>query len=379
MAARCPDTQWVLAGYSQGAMVVAEAVKSFHYDRVVYVALFADPKLSLPEGKGILPDACLGRNYSEYRVYVPNCRTDEGRLKARSPYVYGELSGKYGLWCAENDYICGSTQLPWGIDGHLHYDERISQLVGILRKRLPYHSSGAMVAMSAPATLSGVHALLSLDTYYARPGDVVTIDASQSFSLDVDISDYAWSIDGGEFYSTGLTPTVNLSFAETSEHTVRVRVTDLLDGEAEYESRIVVSDVLPEENFAAPVVIVHREGADVVLSWSEWPIGAERLWLRLNGFDLGYAPVTQTIITVQDIDLTEENFIEAAWSDDENIGVWGEISLAGLEDVEISDEATFDSPNTGVTLSDGMLPCFAVFICGWAIWRILRVQKYPRR
>ena len=51
--AKCPNTRWVLAGYSQGAMVVAEALKAFAADRVIYVGLLGDPELSLPEGSGI--------------------------------------------------------------------------------------------------------------------------------------------------------------------------------------------------------------------------------------------------------------------------------------------------------------------------------------
>ena len=43
--AQCPQTKWVLAGYSQGAMVVAEAAKTFVADDVVYIGLFGDPQL----------------------------------------------------------------------------------------------------------------------------------------------------------------------------------------------------------------------------------------------------------------------------------------------------------------------------------------------
>ena len=89
----CPETRWILAGYSQGAMVVTGAAKSFRHDNVVYIALFGDPQLNLPEGRGLLPVACLGRNYSPYRVNVPNCRTNRASLGERNPYEYGELVG----------------------------------------------------------------------------------------------------------------------------------------------------------------------------------------------------------------------------------------------------------------------------------------------
>ncbi len=138
--ASCANTYWVLAGYSQGAMVVANSLKSFDADKVVYVALFGDPKLYLPEGEGFNPPACRGENLSEYRVYVPNCDTDNGILGARKPYELESLAGRYGLWCNDNDFICGSSKNPLNSKGHSQYEENGAYYTAAMQvlKRLEY-------------------------------------------------------------------------------------------------------------------------------------------------------------------------------------------------------------------------------------------------
>lgn len=41
----CPNTKYVLGGYSQGAMVVSRALGSLNADRIIYAATFGDPKI----------------------------------------------------------------------------------------------------------------------------------------------------------------------------------------------------------------------------------------------------------------------------------------------------------------------------------------------
>ena len=358
----CPETRWVLAGYSQGAMVVTEAAKSFQHDKVVYIALFGDPQLNLPEGKGLLPVACLGRNYSPYRVNVPNCRTNRGSLGERNPYEYGELVGKYGLWCNEKDVVCGSTHLPWEFSGHLTYSERMTQLVGILRGLLPYRTRAA-------PNESRAFALLSLDTYYARPGEIVTLDASASFSLDVDICDYAWSIDGEVFWSSGYTSFIERSFAASGTHTVTVRVTDWLDETSEYTSeiRVIEGDAIVAE-LASPVGVTARvDGEDVLLDWSASEVLAPYIMVRLNNYDLGYAEATRGFLRVSDVDLSDTNSFEVAWLSEETASDW-----AVAEWITENSPDEYYPPNTGVTFAEGILPCFAMLACLVAIWILLK-------
>jgi hypothetical protein len=365
----CPDTVWVLAGYSQGALVVTEAVKSFRADRVVYVALFGDPKLYLPEGKGILPDACLGRNYSPYRIYVPNCRTSEGRLKARNPYIYGELTGKYGLWCNAHDFVCGSALLPWDTDGHLQYVERMPQLVGILRGRLPYNTHVRSMGGD-----SDIYAQLPLDTYYARPGEEIIFDASSSFSLAVDICDYAWSVDGGEFQSTSAQLTQSFG---VGEHSVTVRVTDCLDATAEYTSKVVVAEDFESELLPSPVgVVARRVDNEIVLDWSEASVAAPYLWVRMNDFDLGYASAEQRTLTITDVDFSEEIVLEVAWLSEDSMSEWREVGWVENESdepaIEPVEPLPTESPHTGVTFADGILPCLMIIACAMVVRKLLR-------
>lgn len=104
----CPWTKYVVGGYSQGAMVVSRALGSLRADRLIYAATFGDPKLYLPEGKGLMPAACRGENLSDYRIYVPDCQAYKGLLGAYIPYEPEALAGKVGTWCNRRDIFCSS-------------------------------------------------------------------------------------------------------------------------------------------------------------------------------------------------------------------------------------------------------------------------------
>ena len=368
VALRCPDSQWVLTGYSQGSMVVSEAVKTFRFDKVVYIALFTDPQLYLPEGAGLFPDACSGKNLSEYRVYVPVCRTHVGRLKARNPYQYGELSGKYGLWCGRDDYICGSTNVPWLVSGHTKYVERIPQLVSILKKRLARASS---VGGTRALSVSGdVEAILSLDEYYVKPGEDVLIDASDSYSYNTGIVNYEWSIDGEEWWSSGDVSTIVRNYTAEGSHTIKLRVTDMLDEAAEAEALIwVTSDDLVFYELSAPTEISARiDGSDVVLEWEIHPASAYYVYLRINGYDLGYADASQGYVRVSDVDLADpDTELSVAWST-------GKMNLSEFTSVNLANMVVDDpivAPNTAVSFADGILPFFTIFTCLAAVRRIM--------
>lgn len=109
VSSSCPNIKFVLAGYSQGAMVMSRAVPKLSADKIAYVATFGDPTLYLPEGEGIIPPACRGLWYSDYRVYAPNCRTHAGMLGANKPYEPKEFTGKIGIWCTKQDVFCSNS------------------------------------------------------------------------------------------------------------------------------------------------------------------------------------------------------------------------------------------------------------------------------
>lgn len=114
----CKNTKYVLAGYSQGAMTVSRSLGDLDADKVIYVATFGDPKIYLPEGKGLIPAACFGQNLSEYRAYVPDCRAYEGLLGSYRPYQPEKYAGKLGTWCNKYDIFCSSH---FSLDSHTSY------------------------------------------------------------------------------------------------------------------------------------------------------------------------------------------------------------------------------------------------------------------
>lgn len=117
-SASCPGTKYVVGGYSQGAMVVSKALGSLNADRIIYAATFGDPKIYLPEGKGIFPAACRGENLSDYRMYVPDCQAYKGLLGSYIPYEPEALVGKVGTWCNRRDIFCSSR---FSLSDHTSY------------------------------------------------------------------------------------------------------------------------------------------------------------------------------------------------------------------------------------------------------------------
>lgn len=108
LSVACPSTKFILGGYSQGAMVVSRTLPKLNPEKIIYVSTFGDPKLYLPEGQGIMPVACLGRDYSNYRVYVPDCHAYEGVLGSFRPYQPTGYIDKLGTWCNTKDIMCSS-------------------------------------------------------------------------------------------------------------------------------------------------------------------------------------------------------------------------------------------------------------------------------
>ena len=190
ISSNCPSTKYVLGGYSQGAMVMTKAMPDLNPNRVVYVANFGDPKLYLPEGEGLDPDACRGVNLSPYREYVPNCRTSAGYLGAKKPYLNSGWTGKVGLWCNDGDFICGAgfiaeepfrTHVKYASDGH------IKNAATIIGKKLidTYPNYLTTSATEAKRTITG----------YGNRDVVFLLDATASMSNYMNkLSNYIYRI-----------------------------------------------------------------------------------------------------------------------------------------------------------------------------------------
>ncbi len=163
---KCPDTKYVLGGYSQGAMVISKALPSLKSNKIIYAATFGDPKIYLPEGAGILPAACKGENLSSYRAYVPDCQAYKGLLGSYEPYEPEGFTGKLGTWCNKSDVFCSSHYI---INDHLSY---ISDNL--------YEDASRMIVHK-------VTAAFGLKNEYTSPHDtVILIDSTSSMETMIE-------------------------------------------------------------------------------------------------------------------------------------------------------------------------------------------------
>jgi len=135
ISSSCKKTKFVIGGYSQGAMVISKALSKLNSKKIIFAATFGDPNLYLPEGYGVNPPACRGKNLSAYRYYAPNCRTRSGRLGAKKPYVDTGYSGKVGLWCTKKDLFCSNY---FSLSDHLSYATNglYQDAAKVIRKKL---------------------------------------------------------------------------------------------------------------------------------------------------------------------------------------------------------------------------------------------------
>lgn len=191
--AKCSSagTVYVLGGYSQGAQVIGETLPYLGSlrDKVVFNALFGDPKLYLPEGRGVFgfEPACRGKEFSEWRRKVPNCHTDDGTLGARKPYLPSGWGDRTGLWCADNDWICGSSKCACNTSGHFHYgdaggyiDDAAREIVDRLRARFPGHEDDLDVSINIiGAGTTGLDVVFVLDSTGSMGGQ---IEQAKSFA-----------------------------------------------------------------------------------------------------------------------------------------------------------------------------------------------------
>ncbi|GAA3385447.1 cutinase family protein [Cryptosporangium minutisporangium] len=283
----CPEERVVLGGYSQGAQVVGDALPALPRrlrDRIVFVALFGDPKLSLPEGRGVFPVACRGRSLSPWRRGNASCYTDNGVLDARSPYVPLELARRVGSWCDRDDPICTSNLGDFARSTHGTYakpgravDQAVREAAAAVRDALGERGEGidVTVGTGAPASVAAVPwpaVALVVDEYWTRPGEPVTFDASASALPPSAVAAYRWDFDGdGTTDRTTSGPSVDHVYPATFEGRARLRVgaadgAELMTSVAVHVDRSGLTRRLP----AGPTAVTVRAayGADgAVVRW----------------------------------------------------------------------------------------------------------------
>jgi hypothetical protein len=141
-AAACPAERHVVGGYSQGAQVVGDGLArtgAVARTTVSFVALFGDPRLHLPEGRGWFPPACRGATRSPWRRGNVGCFTDNGILGARQPYLPADVVTRAGSWCDRNDPICNGNVADLAVSTHSRYseagagmDQAVAEIAGAL-------------------------------------------------------------------------------------------------------------------------------------------------------------------------------------------------------------------------------------------------------
>lgn len=111
--AACPNTRYVLAGYSQGAEVIGNTLEylstSEFEQKISFVALFGDPKY---KSKGIFSAANGQPTYPWYRGDIEENTTFNGGVNdPRNPYIPDIFEGRVGSWCRARDPICNGNGL----------------------------------------------------------------------------------------------------------------------------------------------------------------------------------------------------------------------------------------------------------------------------
>ncbi len=323
----CRQTYWVLSGYSQGAMVVAGALEGRSISRIVYIPLFGDPKLYLPEGEGFMPDACRGKNLSSYRVSVPNCNTDDGLLKQRRPYEVAGYEGLFGLWCNDDDFICGSSKNPLRNKGHSLYDENgsIHEASLIIRERLkavkPSYASKGDIRLAKTETPKII--VPSVTHLSAYVGESISIPSRAN--INVFGAEYDWYVGGRKIEANESLD--DLSFEYAGFYMVELR---LRDGSASALFAVIeVYDYTLEDTRLPPPVTkaIQRNDDSFRLSWLEIPERAKYLGLRVNGYYLGYADVQNMEMIVEDIDFDNVD-VDCFWLEGSmEMGYPGEVEI----------------------------------------------------
>jgi PKD domain-containing protein/proprotein convertase P-domain-containing protein len=163
-------------------------------------------------------------------------------------------------WDPEDDgsFAAGSSTLTTTFTtvGVQHVSVRVDDGQATTTKRVAVVVTTApLAALSAPAT--------------ARPGQLVTLDATTSHDDEGPIAAYAWDLDGNGTFEqdTGATPATTVSWPDRGDHTVRVRVTDGDGATAVRGATVTVQNLLPQAVLAASAGSV-QTGGEVVFDAS---------------------------------------------------------------------------------------------------------------
>lgn len=166
VSSMCPQTKFIIGGYSQGAMLITRILADLPVEKIIYTATFGDPKIYLPEGRGLIPAACYGQNLSEYRTYVPDCHAYKGLLGSNQPYQPSGFSGKLGTWCNDRDFLCSSK---WDVGNHSEYiaDGHYASAAKVIAKKLRAAFPSKFTNSPAPVTRTTHDVAILIDSTFS--------------------------------------------------------------------------------------------------------------------------------------------------------------------------------------------------------------------
>lgn len=156
-------------------------------------------------------------------------------------------------------------------------------------------------------------ALLKNTEYIANPGQEITFDASDSYTLDGTITTYDWDFDGDMIFDrTTTTPSIDYTYAHQGNGIMQVRITTSTGavGNASATLKIgtYVPPTLPEAptNLTATVIDSGDKGDTVRLTWQLPDNPPLALTVSVNGIMLGLLTPDRTSIDITDIDRSDD-------------------------------------------------------------------------
>lgn len=182
-------------------------------------------------------------------------------------------------------------------------------------------------------------ALLSNTEYIVSPGQTVTFDASDSYTLNGEIVTYDWDFDGdGTFETSTSTPSTNHAYTNQFDGYIQVRVTDSNGNYGNASAPIKVGTYIEPTTQEAPTnltatVIDSKENGDTVqLNWNLADDHPAKQVLSVNGIILGSITSDQTSINVTDVERTEDvTFSVASMNSNSEIGEKATVILTKLQ------------------------------------------------
>jgi fibronectin type 3 domain-containing protein len=229
----CPTTKILLAGYSQGAQVSADAYQELtatQKSHIFGMFLLADARFNSTDTSG-----------ADQGSYVPG---NNGAVKAPGvanprPVFTSSDNGTVLSYCATGDWVCQGAFSKTGTSGlsrvnaaagigiHTNYSVASSKYYTQNACGQSYPQAAATyfltkAGVSHPSS-SGPVAVLT-PTEDALTGDPVTISAGASCDPEGEALTFAWQIDAATV--SGTTGAVTTTFSTAGSHTVSVTVTN---------------------------------------------------------------------------------------------------------------------------------------------------------